>query len=83
LNLVESSIAQVLKKRIPEANDPPATPVFLAALPVPHRCDDYATFQDGALGRRRTRKAGKTLQMRSLQRLNGHLKIFLTLDLRD
>jgi hypothetical protein len=28
LNLVESSIAQVLKKRIPKAIDPLATPVF-------------------------------------------------------
>jgi hypothetical protein len=46
-------------------------------------CVDYATFQDGALERRRTRKAGKTLEMRSLQRLSAHLKIFLTLDLRD
>jgi hypothetical protein len=52
-------------------------------LPVLHMCVDYATFQDGALVRRDTRKAGKTLEMRSLQRLYGHLKIFLTLDLRD
>jgi hypothetical protein len=46
-------------------------------------CDDYATFQDGVLVRRDTRKAGKTLEMRHLQRLYGHLKIFLTPDLRD
>jgi hypothetical protein len=46
-------------------------------------CVDYATFQDGVLVRRDTRKAGKTLEMRSLQRLYDHLKIFLTLDLRD
>ena len=42
---------------------------------------DYATFQDGVLGRRDKRKAGKTLRMRPLQRLYGHLKIFLTPDL--
>jgi hypothetical protein len=52
----------------------------LAALRM---CVDYATFQDGVLVRRDTRKAGKTLEMRSLQRLYDHLKIFLTLDLRD
>jgi hypothetical protein len=46
-------------------------------------CVDYATFQDGVLVRRDTRKAGKTLEMSSLQRLQHHLKIFLTLDLRD
>ncbi|WP_436227059.1 hypothetical protein [Caballeronia sp. LjRoot29] len=52
-------------------------------LPVLLMCVDYATFQDGVLVRRDTRKAGKTLEMRSLQRLYDHLKIFLTLDLRD
>jgi len=46
-------------------------------------CVDYATFQDGVLVRRDTRKAGKTLEMSHLQRLYGHLKIFLTPDLRD
>jgi hypothetical protein len=46
-------------------------------------CVDYATFQDGVLVRRNTRKAGKTLEMSLLQRLYGHLKIFLTPDLRD
>jgi hypothetical protein len=46
-------------------------------------CVDYATFQDGVLVRRNTRKAGKTLEMSHLQRLYGHLKIFLTPDLRD
>jgi hypothetical protein len=62
---------------------PAATAGYSHMLAVLLMCVDYATFQDGVLVRRDTRKAGKTLEMRSLQRLYDHLKIFLTLDLRD
>jgi hypothetical protein len=47
-----------------------------AVLPM---CVDYATFQDASLASvRRTRKAGKTLEMRSLQRVAVLLKMLLT-----
>jgi hypothetical protein len=42
-------------------------------------CVDYATFQDTPLAPvHRTGKAGKTLEMLSLQRVTERLKIFLT-----
>ena len=45
-------------------------------------CVDYATFQGATLARAHIRKEGKTLEIGSLQRVYGSLKIFLTVELR-